>query len=242
MFANCKRHSYHVFSRNVYRTIKGFTLVELLIVLGFIFLIISLALPAINNSQQESTRTLCLLKMRQVNQIAINYTEDNNRNINMNMGGLASRLEQVGPLQKDHVDVGPIFDTYVKGWDVPGGKLSRKARIFYCPADKDKVMETLVYHAETPYKTPVLVSYYKAGHNMVTGKNAALINVWPFGYTSQDGGKVAWMERTINHRTGANAVHIDGHGSFVKTEYDVALDPVNALLAAREPVKEKDDD
>src|SRR5436305_13476776 len=62
------------------RGTTGFTLVELLVVIGIIALLISILLPSLSKARESSKRIACMSNLRQLGQAMVMYTTANKGN------------------------------------------------------------------------------------------------------------------------------------------------------------------
>lgn len=134
--------------RSVVAPRRGFTLVELLVVIGIIAVLIGILLPTLNRAREAAKRTQCLSNLRQIGTLLNMYANAHNGQVPLGTSsaagsaageGIAHYLarksggsglpDQDPPKLVRYVGLGLLLKGgYVKeGWNGAG------ARIFYCP-------------------------------------------------------------------------------------------------------------
>jgi prepilin-type N-terminal cleavage/methylation domain-containing protein/prepilin-type processing-associated H-X9-DG protein len=97
------------------RRLKGFTLVELLVVIGIISVLIAMLLPALNKAREAARTVSCLSNIRQVMQGLMMYAQDNR-------GGLPFMY------------VNPPYTIWAGALGGGPGRYIKNASVFMCPS------------------------------------------------------------------------------------------------------------
>jgi prepilin-type N-terminal cleavage/methylation domain-containing protein/prepilin-type processing-associated H-X9-DG protein len=115
------------------RPSSGFTLVELLVVIGIIALLISVLLPALQSARRQANNVKCLSSLRQIGQAFEMYANE----YKGYWPSARDRVQTGLPQQHDWKDL--IAKYLMKGYDMSGGyvdiaKLRRDNPLWGCPS------------------------------------------------------------------------------------------------------------
>lgn len=123
----------------------GFTLVELLVVIGIIALLISILLPSLNRAREEGRRTVCLTGLRSFGQVLNMYASANQGRVPL---GYAS-TKHAGYMVHDS---GMTSGFLVLGVLYESGYFKDGASAYYCPSNTDT--RWMYNTAENPWPPP----------------------------------------------------------------------------------------
>jgi prepilin-type N-terminal cleavage/methylation domain-containing protein/prepilin-type processing-associated H-X9-DG protein len=235
------------------RCLVGFTLIELMVVIGIVAILAALLLAAIAAAKEKGRRTVCASELRQLGLAFSLYHQDSN-----DLFPASGSKFLYGPQPEDWIWWQPDRDVTKSALAAHMGGFNPKC--FTCPADTD----ALRLQAESaqgflpgpPYRFSFsLTSYDLTGRDRQEGENPGMSTiitrdrrVFPFKASSITGpaGKIMVVEesrRSINdsrwvpmdvatnlisdrHGGKGNVIFADGHSQVVKPEF--GLDPRNS--------------
>jgi prepilin-type N-terminal cleavage/methylation domain-containing protein len=140
------------------RHVAGFTLVELLVVIGIIALLISMLLPALNKAREAAKRANCLSNLRQIHQAFAIYAVHHR-----DFAPLGCRdggdPDSPGPVYQFNYDIwraNSIKGLYQGFGILIPAKLLQQPQVLYCPSDTSLFFQydTL----ENPWKVGVVAA------------------------------------------------------------------------------------
>lgn len=188
------------------RALAGFTLVELLVVIGIIALLIGILLPTLARAREQANRTKCLSNLRQLGQALYLYaSESKDRLPNANVAGASDdpsgHDRALVELAQEHV---------------------RNAGVFHCPSDRDPApTEIVTADYDLPNSARVSYDFYSIWWQpefkpKLTQLKGSAPLAWDLdGGESYDLGDASDDSPLQNHGTeGGHVVFSDGHAAW----------------------------
>ena len=149
----------------------GFTLVELLVVIGIIAMLVAILLPALNRARESARRTVCLANIRSLTQATLLYAGDNRNFLPEAASANTPAESQLCP-RNQMLPAWTTVDTDIYVLPSIGGLLakylsSNGPRVWQCPSAPD---DTFRITGDDPYWGTDDPNEFMPHYNYMAGK------------------------------------------------------------------------